>query len=87
MAIKALNDTTGPNRLILILLVFDMYPYINQDSPPFLEIIQQAKAVQKAMKIFREICTEVDINRMLNTRNRPRIHDILNLSIGSEVMV
>ncbi|RYC58587.1 hypothetical protein CHU98_g7622 [Xylaria longipes] len=34
MAIKALNDTAGPNGLVPTLLVFGAYPRINEDSPP-----------------------------------------------------
>jgi hypothetical protein len=34
MAIKALNDTAGPNGLVPTLLVFGAYPRINSDSPP-----------------------------------------------------
>jgi hypothetical protein len=33
IAVKALNDTAGPNGLVLTLLVFGTYPRINSDSP------------------------------------------------------
>jgi hypothetical protein len=39
MAVKALNDTAGPNGLVLILLVFGIYPCINSDSPLLLDIL------------------------------------------------
>lgn len=87
MAIKALNDTAGPNGIVPTLLVFGAYPRINQDSPPSPEIAQRAEAVRKAMKILREIRAEVDVNRALNTRNGPTTHDTLNLPLKSEVMV
>ena len=32
MAIKAINDSTGPDRLIPTLLVFSAYPYITNNS-------------------------------------------------------
>jgi hypothetical protein len=38
MAVKALNDTAGPNGLVLTLLVFGVYPRINNDSPLSLDI-------------------------------------------------
>lgn len=33
MVIKILNNTAGPNGLILILLIFGAYPKINQNLP------------------------------------------------------
>ncbi len=87
MAIKALNDTTGPDHLVPILLVFETYPHINQDSPSFPEITQQTETIQKAMKMLREIHMEVAINRILNTRNGPHTHNTLNLSLGNEMMI
>jgi len=45
MAVKALNDTTGPNSIIPTLLVFRAYPQILQDSPPLPDITQRALAV------------------------------------------
>jgi hypothetical protein len=87
MAVKALNDTAGPNGIVPTLLVFGAYPRINQDSPPSPEITQRAEAVRKAMRMLREIRAEVDVNRALNTRNGPSTHDTLHLPLRSEVMV
>jgi hypothetical protein len=39
MAIKAINNTAGLNRLILTLLVYRAYPRINNLDPPALFII------------------------------------------------
>jgi hypothetical protein len=39
IALKALNDTAGPNGLVPTLLVFGTYPCINADSPPSLDIL------------------------------------------------
>ena len=39
IAIKAINDFTGPDRLIPILLVFGTYPQITNNSPPFPSIV------------------------------------------------
>ncbi|KAM4064075.1 hypothetical protein HRG_012589 [Hirsutella rhossiliensis] len=35
MAIKAINDTAGPNGIVPTLLVFGAYPRMALDSPPF----------------------------------------------------
>lgn len=39
IAVKALNDTAGPNGLVPTLLVFGTYPRINADSPPSPDIL------------------------------------------------
>ena len=45
MAVKALNDTAGPNGIVPTLLVFRAYPQILQNSPPLPDITRQALAV------------------------------------------
>jgi hypothetical protein len=87
MAVKALNDTAGPNGIVPTLLVFGAYPRINNDSPPSPNIVQRAEAVQKAMRMLKSIRAEVDINRAINTRNGPNTHEVLSLPLRSEVMV
>ncbi|KAF2707462.1 hypothetical protein K504DRAFT_384503, partial [Pleomassaria siparia CBS 279.74] len=52
IAVKALNNTTGPHRIILTLLIFRAYLRINKDLPPTLDIIVRANAVQKATRII-----------------------------------
>jgi len=87
MAVKALNDTAGPNGLVPTLLVFGTYPRINMDSAPSPDIIERSNAVRKAMKMLRNERAKVDINRAINTRNGPVSHDqLLKLPLGSEVM-
>ena len=39
MAVKAVNNSTGLDRLVPILLVFSAYPWIINDSSPSLSII------------------------------------------------
>jgi hypothetical protein len=36
MAFKAINDIVGPNRLVLTLLVYSVYPRITEHDPPLL---------------------------------------------------
>ena len=49
MAVKAINDTAGPNRLVLTLLVYGAYLRMSKLDPPTLSITDQAAAIQKAM--------------------------------------
>jgi hypothetical protein len=48
MAIKAVNNTAGLDRLVLTLLVFGVYPRIINQSPPSLLIAVRAKSLRKA---------------------------------------
>jgi hypothetical protein len=87
MAVKALNDIAGPNGLVPTLLVFGIYPRINADSPLSPDIIQRADAVRKAMKMLKAKRAKLNINRAINTRNRPRKSDVLSLPLNSEIIV
>jgi hypothetical protein len=49
MAIKAVNDTAGPNGLILTLLVYRAYLWISNLNPPALSVTDRAAIIQKAM--------------------------------------
>ena len=49
MAFKAINDTTGLNRLVSILLVFGTYPQIVKLDVLLLLVTQQANAIKKAI--------------------------------------
>jgi hypothetical protein len=58
MAIKAVNDTAGPDGLIPILLVFGTFPRVSHNSPPFPSITTRAEAVRKAMAEVRKLKAE-----------------------------
>jgi hypothetical protein len=49
MAVKAVNNTASPNRLVPILLVYRAYPRISNLDPPALSITDRAAIIQKAM--------------------------------------
>jgi hypothetical protein len=49
MAVKAVNDTTGPNGLVPTLLVYGAYPRISNLDPPALSVINRAAVIRKAM--------------------------------------
>jgi len=55
MAVKAINNSAGPDRLVPTLLVFGAYPRITNNSPPSPSIVQRAKAIRKATKEKRLI--------------------------------
>jgi hypothetical protein len=49
MAVKAVNNTAGPNKLVPTLLVYRAYPRISNLDPPALSIINRAAIIQKVM--------------------------------------
>ena len=85
MAVKAVNDTTGPNGLILTLLVYRAYPRINNLDPLAPSITKQATTIQKAMTEIVKLQAKQAINNALYYRNRPNttlVHDLpLNFKV------
>ena len=45
MAVKAINDTAGPDGLVPTLLVFGAYPRLTNSDPPSPGIIKHVEAV------------------------------------------
>ena len=49
MAVKAVNNTASPNRLVPTLLVYGAYLRISKLDPPTPSVIERAAAIQKAI--------------------------------------
>ena len=49
MAVKATNNTAGPNRLVPTLLVYRVYLRISKLDPPTPSIIDRAAIIQKVI--------------------------------------
>ena len=49
MAVKAINNTVNPNRLILTLLIYGVYLRINKLNPLTLSITDWAAVIRKVM--------------------------------------
>ena len=49
IAVKAVNDTAGPDGLVPTLLVYRAYPRISNLDPPALSIIEWVAAIRKAI--------------------------------------
>jgi hypothetical protein len=50
MAVKAINNSAGPDRIVPTLLVFGAYPRITEDSFLLSSVVQRAEAICKAIK-------------------------------------
>jgi hypothetical protein len=55
MAVKAINDSVGPDNIMLTLLIFGTYFKIIEDSTPSSFVIQRADAISKVTKEIRRL--------------------------------
>jgi hypothetical protein len=53
MAVKAVNDSAGPDEIVSILLVFGLYPRITEIDPLSSSIAKRAEAIRAATKEVR----------------------------------
>jgi hypothetical protein len=79
MAVKAVNDTAGPDGLVPTLLVFGTYLQLAKTSPPSPSIAAQATAIHKAISKIRKLKTARQVQHALATRNRPSVTKVLLL--------
>ena len=86
-AVKAVNDTAGPNGLVPTLLVFGAYPRLTEVSPPSPTIYQRAEAIKKAIRELKKINATSQVRLALATRNGPDTTPTTQLPLQSDVRV
>src|SRR3981189_1291086 len=87
MAVKAVNDSAGPDGIVPTLLVFGAYPRITDMDPPSLSIVKRAQAIQAATKEVRRLYAQRQVSAALAMRNGPNTKPTLDLPINSDVRV
>ena len=87
MAIKAVNNTAGPNGLIPTLLVYRAYPRISNLDPPAPSITDRAAIIQKAMAKIVKLWAKQTVNSALHHYNRPDTTLIYDLLLNSKVLM
>ena len=87
MAVKAVNDTAGPDGLIPTLLVFGAFPRLSNMDPPAPTVTQRAAAIKGAMAEVAKCHAQRKVTDALRQRNGPRTDPIHNTPIGSDVLV
>ena len=87
MAVKALNDSTGPNGLVPTLLVFGAFPRMSDSDVPAPSIQQHAVAIRKPMEEITKERAKRMVNNALNTRNGPNTEALHDLPPNSPVLV
>jgi hypothetical protein len=87
MAIKAVNDTVGPDGLVPTLLVFSTYPQMTTTDTPSLTVTERGKAITKAIKQIAELHAKRQVTDVLRQRNGLNISDTLDVLIGRDVLI
>ena len=87
MAVKAVNDTAGPNGLTPTLLMFRAFLYMSREDRPTASTTQRAATIRKAMAEVRRCYSARQIADALRIRNGPDIASTLALPLDSDVLV
>ena len=87
MAVKAVNDTAGPDGLVLILLVYGAYLRMSNLDPPAPSIINRAVIIRKAMAEIVKLRAKQTVNSALYYRNGLDTTLIHDLPLNSEVFI
>ena len=81
MAVKAVNDLAGPNRIIPTLLVFSTYPRLTKIDPLFLSVTKRIEAICTATKEVCRLYTERQVKDVLAIYNGPDTKITLDLPL------
>ena len=87
MAVKAINNTASPNRLIPTLLVYGAYLRISKLDPPTPSVMDRATIIRKAIAEIVKLRAKQTINNALYYRNGPNITLVYNLPLNSKVLI
>jgi Zn/Cd-binding protein ZinT len=87
IAVKTINDSAGPDGIILILLVFGAYPKMTNNSALSLITTKRTKAIRKASNKIRQYYTKQYMEDALRIRNNPDTIVIFKLPIQSDIKV
>jgi hypothetical protein len=87
MAVKAANNSAGPNGLVPTLLVFSAYPRLTEMDPPSPSVTKRAEAIRAATKEVRRLHAERQVQDAIAIRNGPDTRVTLDLPLQSNVRV
>jgi hypothetical protein len=87
IAIKAVNNTAGPDSLVSTLLVFSPYLQITITNTPSLTVTEHSKAITKAIKQIVKLHVKKQVTNALKQQNGPNINNTLNVLINKNVLV
>ena len=81
MAVKAVNDSVGPDGIVPTLLVFGTYPRLTEMDPLSPSVTKRAEAIRTATKEVRRLYTERRVKDALAIRNGPNTKITLDLPL------
>lgn len=88
MAVKAVNDSTGPNGLVPTLLVYGALPRLGlPNDAPTPSTFKRAVALKHATNEVTKYFAKRQVKDALRTRNGPDTSDVHKAPIGSHVLV
>ena len=89
MAVKAINNTAGPNGLVPIFLVFGAYLCISKFNSPTSTISQWTTSIKNAIKEVQKVRAGRQVAHTLNQKNGPgpMISVVHDLPLDSDVVI
>ena len=87
MAVRACNDTAGPNGLIPTLCVFGCYPLISWLDPPHPDARLRAETIRKVMEEIKTERAKRLVSDARGMRNGPSDIHLLDVPVGGLVRV
>ena len=87
MAVKAVNNTAGPDGLIPILLVYSAYPYISREDKLTLLNTEQVRAIKCVMDDVHRLNTKIAITKAIRTTCGLDMAAVLGLPLNIKVLV
>ena len=81
MAVKAVNNLAGPNRIISTLLVFGAYPQLTEIDSLSLSVTKRTEAIYTVTKEVRCLHAERQVKDVFTIHNSPDIKITLNLPL------
>jgi transposase InsO family protein len=87
IAVKAINDTAGPDGIVPTLLVFGVYSRVSETLPPVSALRQRALAIQKATEAVCKLYAACQVSEALAARNGPSTSNTIQLLLQSLIRV
>jgi hypothetical protein len=87
IAIKAVNNTAGPDGLVLTLLMFSTYSQMTTTNTSSFTVTEHGKAITKAIKQIVELHAKRQVTNALRQQNSLNISNTLNVLISKDVLV
>ncbi len=86
-AVKAVNDTVGPDGLIPILLVYGAYPHISREDKPIPSNTEQARVIERTMDDVCRSNAKSAITKAMRTTRGLDVVAVLRLLLNTKVLV